>query len=126
MNNVAVQSLRPQVRQDQAKMFFFLGMIAAAFILANLLGLTPALATNGEAVVTKISNFCAQWVKPIYLGLVAFAVLIIASKGGIDIVRQTNDQGGELIVKALVGGVMAVALPGAIVLAVAATTTFTC
>jgi choline-glycine betaine transporter len=117
---------RPLVSQEQAKMLFFLAVFGTAFVLATTLGLTPALATNGEAVVTKISTFCAQWIKPIYLGAIALVVFAVAAQGGIGIIRQTNDQGGELIFKALAGGVIAVAIPGAILLAVAATTTFTC
>jgi hypothetical protein len=118
---------RPLLSQEQAKMLFFLALFGTAFVFATMLGLTPALATNpGEAVVTKISSFCAQWIKPIYLGAVALVVFAVAAQGGIGIIRQTNDQGGELIFKALAGGVIAVAIPGAILLAVAATSTFTC
>ncbi|MEY4529623.1 MAG: hypothetical protein RLZZ156_344 [Deinococcota bacterium] len=80
---------------------------------------------GGAAVVTQISTFCATWVKPIYLGIVGLAVLAVCFQGGSQLMQQEG-QGGQLIVKGLIGGLVAVALPAAVLTAVAATASFTC
>lgn len=81
--------------------------------------------TSGTGVVTQISTFCGTWIKPIYLGLVGLAVLAVCFQGGTQLMQQEG-QGGQLIVKGLIGGLVAVALPAAVLTAVSATASFTC
>ena len=81
-------------------------------------------ALAGAAVVTKLSAFCTTWVKPIYLGVLGIAVLVVAYKGGLEVV-QDEGQGGRKIGLALIGGAVGIVLPTAILLAIG-TTGFTC
>jgi hypothetical protein len=115
---------RLEVSQQQKDRLFasllILGVVSLGFG-----GQAFAQVTGGAAIVTQMSQFCATWAKPIYLGIVALAVLAVCFQGGSQLMQQEG-QGGALIVKGLVGGLVAVALPAAILTAVAATASFTC
>lgn len=79
----------------------------------------------GGAIITKVSTFCATYMKPIYLGLVGLVVLVVEYRGFIEIVGEEGN-GGRKMVLGLVGGAAAVVLPAIILTAVATGSTFAC
>ena len=76
-------------------------------------------------IVTKLSGFCTAWIKPIYLGVLAFIVLVACYQGFVAIIQEEGN-GGRKIGVALIGGAAAVLVPAAILAAVATGSTFAC
>jgi hypothetical protein len=90
---------------------------------ALMLSMNHALA--GGAIIARVGTFCATYIRPIYLGLVALVVLVTCYRGFVEIVGEEGN-GGRKIVLGLVGGAAAVVVPAAILTAVATGSTFTC
>jgi hypothetical protein len=76
-------------------------------------------------VATKLNTVCTTWVKPTYLIIVGFVVLIRLCIGGVAIVQEDNN-GGRIILVAVVGGALAVVLPAALLALVAVGGGFNC
>ena len=79
----------------------------------------------GAAVITKLNTFCTGWIKPIYLGILALVVLIVCFKGFVAMVNEEGN-GGRQIALGLIGGAAGVAVPAAILAAVATGSTLVC
>ena len=126
MNNTGITaaqttSVKPVLNPEHAKLAQRALLIAAMAVFA----LTVDHGLAGAAVVTKLGTFCATWVKPIYLGILALVVLGTCYKGAIEIINEEGN-GGRKVGLALVGGSAAVLVPAAILAAVATGSTFAC
>jgi predicted Co/Zn/Cd cation transporter (cation efflux family) len=124
MNNISTATaapVKPVLNPAHAKMAQQALLIAAMAVFA----LTVDQSLAGAAVITKLNTFCATWIKPIYLGILALVVLGMCYKGFIEMVNEEGN-GGRKIGMALIGGSAAVLVPAAILAAVATGATFTC
>jgi hypothetical protein len=107
-------------KQAQARLAQQVLMVAAVAVFA--LTVDHSLAAAG--IVTKMSQFCSQWIKLLYLGIIGIGVFITCAKGAIEIVNEEGN-GGRKIMVGLVGGGAGILIPAAILAAVGATG-FTC
>ncbi len=98
-------------------------MLVIGVATALMLTLDHSFAAAG--IVTKLSGFCTAWIKPIYLGVLAFIVLVACYQGFVAIIQEEGN-GGRKIGMALIGGAAAVLVPAAILAAVATGSTFAC
>ena len=123
MNNIssATAPVKPVLSPAHVKLAQKALLIAAMAVFA----LTVDHSLAGAAVITKLNTFCATWIKPIYLGILALVVLGMCYKGFIEMVNEEG-HGGRKIGMALIGGSAAVLVPAAILAAVATGATFTC
>lgn len=112
----------PRIERDRAaRIARELLVVGIAAVL--MLSLDHSFAAAG--IVTKLSGFCTAWIKPIYLGVLAFIVLVVCYKGFIAIINEEGN-GGRMIGIGLIGGAAAVLVPAAILAAVATGSTFAC
>jgi hypothetical protein len=117
----SARTTKPRIDRDRAARIARELLVGAAAVL--MLTLDHSLA--GGVIATKLGTICTTWVKPVYLGVLGFIVLVRLFIGGIAIVQEENN-GGRIIGVAVIGGLLGVALPAALLALIAIGGGFNC
>ena len=116
----SVVSMHTKLSPHHKRVFSALGTITLGVVFG--LGAT---ALGAAGVVTKFDTFCATWIKPIYLAVLAAVVLFQVYQGFVQVVNE-DGHGGRKIGVALIAGAAGVLVPAAILTSVAIGSAFNC